>query len=492
MVFSFNAMSQTAGETILLSQNYAGGTARSVSMGGAFGALGGDISSLSINPAGIAVYHNGGAELVFTPAFNYARSEILDAAKFRNNHTKLLMNNAGYVYTWNRHNPKGIQNVNFGIAYNRLSDFNSNSYIGVSGATSSMLDGFVWWANGGESGIPEVENQLYPFYEGLAYDVYAIEYDEGTKSYYSDYEQAGYDMPYRRNMRTRGGIGEYDVSFGINLNHNLYFGATLGLQDIYYEEYYLHREETQSTSLDYFVFTENYIISGSGINFKAGVIYRPIQILRVGFSIHTPTHMRLKPNLFTTMDANFNKSPAPDGESTVFDSEVESDFRKFKINTPWRYNASAAIVLKSFGLVSFDAEYVDYSKNRFQSSADFDYEYENEIIGSDYRSIWNLRGGLEFRLGPVSLRGGIGYYGNPLEKFDGVSDDYFKATMNYAGGIGFRRRNFFIDAAFSYMDFSKKTVKLYETYDGLGLINVVTDSKLAYHKMLLTFGFKFY
>ena len=34
------------------------GTARSIGMGGAFGALGGDMSAMSHNPAGIAVYRS--------------------------------------------------------------------------------------------------------------------------------------------------------------------------------------------------------------------------------------------------------------------------------------------------------------------------------------------------------------------------------------------------------------------------------------------------
>lgn len=45
------------------------GTARSAAMGGAFGALGGDLSTLSTNPAGIGVFRK--SEAAFTPLLNF-------------------------------------------------------------------------------------------------------------------------------------------------------------------------------------------------------------------------------------------------------------------------------------------------------------------------------------------------------------------------------------------------------------------------------------
>ena len=53
---------------LLFSTNKYGGTARFVGMGGAFGALGGDFSSISINPAGLGVYRS--SEFVFSPGMS--------------------------------------------------------------------------------------------------------------------------------------------------------------------------------------------------------------------------------------------------------------------------------------------------------------------------------------------------------------------------------------------------------------------------------------
>lgn len=58
------AFAQSAIDAYRFSQPDLRGTARFMGMGGAFGALGGDLSTLSQNPAGIGVYRSN--ELGFT------------------------------------------------------------------------------------------------------------------------------------------------------------------------------------------------------------------------------------------------------------------------------------------------------------------------------------------------------------------------------------------------------------------------------------------
>ena len=52
------AMAQSTVDAYAISQNEMRGTARFMSMGGAFTALGGDLSVLGQNPAGIGVYRS--------------------------------------------------------------------------------------------------------------------------------------------------------------------------------------------------------------------------------------------------------------------------------------------------------------------------------------------------------------------------------------------------------------------------------------------------
>lgn len=487
-VWMGNTKAQNANDAMLFSQYYAGGTARSVGMSGAFGALGGDLSVLSTNPAGLAVYR--GSEFTFTPGLIFTNTNaIYDGNTFNEKNTHFVINNIGYVYTKNFYNEKGLQSLSFGIAYNRLSDFNSDAYIRRSNATSSLLDDFVFYANGEDQGGQRRNpNTFDPFYEGLAYKTDAIYEDlpDYPGTYISDYDLYGYGQPLNRTMSTRGGIGEYDLSLGLNFNHKLFFGATLGIQDIYYKEYYFHEEEPGFSRMDYFNFSDEQSSNGWGLNFKAGVIYRPIQALRLGAAIQTPTYLWMKPYLLTGMETWFNN-----GDDPIY-YETESDpSEKYKMRTPWRYNLSAATVIGNIGVVDVDVEIVDYANSSILPKSDYD--LENDDISAILKTSVNVKGGAEFRLGPVYLRGGVAYYGNPYNKdaFDADIKNTLKSTMSYSGGIGFRARNFYMDAAYSFTKYPERINNLYISYNATEEWYEQAKVQTNSNKVVLTFGFKF-
>ena len=490
-VCTHHALAQKATDALMLSQYYSGSTARSAGMGGAFGALGGDPSVLSANPAGLAVYR--GSEFTFTPGLNFTSTDAqFDNATFNEKFNRFLINNIGYVYTWNFYNSKGFKSMNFGIAYNRLSDFNGKAYIWSSQAGSSMLDGFVWNANYGNNGKPLQPNQLDDFYEGLAYDTYGIDDDPDYPGYYwNAYIAKGdkYNQPMKRTMSTKGGIGEYALSLGANLNHSWYFGATLGIHDVYYEESYFHEESPDFNDFQYFNFSQDFTMSGVGLNFKAGLIYRPAQMLRLGVAIHTPTQYWLKPYLVTGMETQFGTPPPGETEKDFF-QEYDNESEKFNIVTPWRYQLSAATILGNLAVVNIDMEYVNYSTCKVLPSSNF--RDETDYAAEAFKSNVNVKGGAELRLGLIYLRGGIAYYGSPYKK-DYLSEfnKSYQGVMNYSGGIGFRARSFYMDAAYSYMKFPQRDPILYQTFDDQGLFNVVSPMKTSSGKFILTFGFKF-
>lgn len=67
------ALAQSVPVAYTLSQHDLRGTARFISMGGAFGALGGDLSTLSQNPAGIGIYRSN--EVGFTVGLDMLNSK---------------------------------------------------------------------------------------------------------------------------------------------------------------------------------------------------------------------------------------------------------------------------------------------------------------------------------------------------------------------------------------------------------------------------------
>ena len=69
MVSSFASLAQTAYDAFLFSETNYEGTARTVAMGNAFTALGGDLGSVAINPAGSAVAKY--SQISLTPSLTF-------------------------------------------------------------------------------------------------------------------------------------------------------------------------------------------------------------------------------------------------------------------------------------------------------------------------------------------------------------------------------------------------------------------------------------
>jgi hypothetical protein len=346
----------------------------------------------------------------------------------------------------------------------------------------------------GEDG--ELLDGISALFEGLAWEMYAINFDEKEGKYLSVYDEFGDDLtwPWKRTTSIRGGIGEYDFSIGFNFDHTFFWGATLGIQDVKYQVSYFHEESPDfRESMQFFCFSNENAISGAGINFKTGIIYRPIHALRFGATVHTPTQLWLKSSLFSTMETKWNKLPATDdgkAPHSYLTTGKDDLPLKYRITTPWRFGLSAAAVVGKFGMANVDVEMVDYSSSSM--SPKVDYNFDNDAIKMDFKTVMNVRGGVEARLGPVFLRGGVAFYGNPYNKTspnfnDEVIKKTLKGTMSYSGGIGFRNRDFYMDAAYSYMQFPERINTLFLSEFGDEHAKLQTTA----NKVIVTFGFRF-
>lgn len=146
LIGGFAAQAQNEVDALRFSQNFYGGTARSMAVGGAFGSLGGDFSSISMNPAGLGVYRS--SEFTFTPTFNYinTNANFLDnnASDFKYNFN---FNNIGIVGASNSGNEDGWVSTNFAFGYNQLNNFHSQVRIQGVNNLNSITDYFALKAN---------------------------------------------------------------------------------------------------------------------------------------------------------------------------------------------------------------------------------------------------------------------------------------------------------------------------------------------------------
>ena len=114
-------LAQSAIDAYQLSQGDLKGTARFVSMGGAFGALGGDLSTLTQNPAGIGVYRSSEIGVTMDINMQSTKSNSMGYS-LSEDQTKVYCPNFGYVGSIKLSNEL-MPIFNWGISYSRAASF---------------------------------------------------------------------------------------------------------------------------------------------------------------------------------------------------------------------------------------------------------------------------------------------------------------------------------------------------------------------------------
>lgn len=462
------------------------GTARSGAMGNAFGALGGDFTSVSINPAGLGLYRSG--EFAVTASSTNTNNESSYwGTNTKATDSKFSLNNISYVSTIpiKDRNEAGIVSVSLGIGYNRLKDFNSNTIYQGSNVNGSYMD---YIADNANAGI------WSDFYEDLAWETDMLLQDETNNEYWHDIENSGYGQSQRKNILKDGSIDEYSFAVGINFNYKLYLGASLGLTDIYYSERTHILESDQNNNIDYFnefTFSTYLRTHGFGNNFKLGVIYKPINEIRLGVSVQSPTYYKMHDSFETSMQSSITYE---DGTEDYYKESPYSDY-DYKLRTPFRATFSGAFVIAKKGLISIDYEYLDYANAEFNNKGDsYNYTDENLDINEAYKTSGNLRMGAEYRLSnTLSLRGGYELHGSAFnEQAFGSMQPNSNADLNiYSGGLGYKSGLFSFDLAYRYSVLDAYDLPYQVPVDEYYPAPQMASVQNIKHKVLFTFGYKF-
>ncbi|MCL2739516.1 MAG: hypothetical protein FWE30_08745 [Bacteroidales bacterium] len=503
VLFSLGMQAQTAYDALRFSQIFYTGTARSAAMGNAMTALGGDFGSLSINPAGSAVYPY--TELIFTPAL-HATANNSDYLASGSSESRLRpgITNVGYV-TSVRAAGFGLS---FAVGYNGLNQYTDRfSATGVTNQ-SSWLASLAYETDGIFAQNMDWNDQQNPFRNGsapwrsvLAWNTSLLDTLVGTGGmlYKAATEaESGYDIFIPGNLRqnfyrnVNGNVGEYLINMGVNIGNTLFMGANLGLQSIWYDYRETYSETAErpndfaQTAFQGFTHHYRQTTSGVGVNLKFGVIFLPVDNLRLGAGISTPTWMRLHDEWQESMDAHFSDGYNP--------PEIKSPLGEYdyRINTPFRWNVGLAYTFGVYGALSVDYEQTAYDKTKMlpweRHAHQNPFSEENTTIRQGFQKAGNLRAGLELNPNEMfSLRGGYAWYQNP-EKHHG-SDTHIGSL-----GIGLRAGTFFSDLTFMQRFAQTENFSLYgNVYDGNQLIYQapVGSQTSSNWKLLLSLGLRF-
>ncbi len=479
-LISNGIFAQNVDDALRYSQLFYNGTARFMSMGGAFTALGGDLSTLTQNPAGLGVFRS--SEFSITPQLYHIKT----TANFRGPTNDYLYNfnlgQAGIVSKLiSSGKEKGLISLNFGYSFNKTSNLNSAIRIQGISNTSSMAD---YWAD-------MSEGLFYGDLEGaagIAYDAWVIDTITGSNgrsfgtvfNNYGDNLSSIYGQNIRRLITNKGYMGEHAISIGGNFSNKLFFGATLGINTLNYTGHYEHLEKTDyemDSGFNDFTYTEHFENSGTGFSLKLGAIIKPLESLRIGFAFHSPTIYKIDEYFYDNINSRF------DGNDT-YEMKNQPSRYNYALTTPFRVLGGVAYQIKKSGLLSADIEYIDYSTARFSETGDdYDYSEKNLAIQNTLRQTLNMRFGGEYRLDKIYFRGGYSLYGKVFEK--GEENENMN-HQSFSFGLGFREQNLYIDLGYVNLSNSQKYI-LYNTFTESPMANLNVRRNI----FSVTFGYKF-
>ncbi len=417
------------------------GTARNISMGGAFGALGADMSSFSSNPAGLGLYRRSDFSLTPTFSLTNTNAQYLNNEQMKNR-LNLGFNSAGYVASYESESEQ-IVRFNFGIAYNKLNTYHQNIAIVGNGVSTSLLDVFASQAEGTS---PENLTDDFPFGSGLAYQTYLINPIDTLGSNIYSTEIPDGNVNQLQTIERSGVKNETLIGGGMNISDKLFLGVSLGLSKTEFDENTKYKESTNvdSLELDNFVFENNLYATGTGAKLKAGLIVKPTDWFRIGVAVHTGTWMVMKETYSTNMTANFK------GEDAYYYEAPLGEY-EYRLRTPGKLLGDMAFVIGKLGIISLGYEYIDFSSSKLKTSNtiydDYDFSGENDAIATIYKKTHNFKAGVEWRvMKPLAIRAGVNFQESPYK--DGLTESN-NDVISYTGGVGFRKKGFYADLAYS-------------------------------------------
>ncbi len=463
-----NGWAQNEEDALRYAQQEISGTPRFTAMSGAFSSLGGDLSAIGLNPAGLTTFSTNRITGTFSfygldnSASYYGNTMTHSYSSFDDNIINIDQLGAVWVYKsstsdWNK--------LAFSFNYNKQADYGNNVRIkGVNSSGNSVVNYFVEKANGIQLGDIKIGNDettdfVYQWLGEnigfdaqqafLGYQAYIInpDTDDDTNTIY--YPNADYtNVSHYNKIVSTGNKSNFDLSIGGTYKENLQLGFGLSLINVEYTENNAITEEGYNAASDLQLLKFNNVLytEGSGVQMKFGGIYKLPNNLRLALSYHTPQWIKIEESLTQSVHTEF-------GNGDIFNiaPNVENTFAPYRIISPSKIIAGASMVIGKKGLISADYSYQDYSNLRFKeldANSDSDYfDAVNDYMSNNFQAVQSFNIGAELKLSELSLRGGTFMSSSPYK-----NSETLYANKGYSLGAGFDLGGIVIDAAWIHSE----------------------------------------
>lgn len=494
------AAAQNDVDAIRYSRAGVGGTSRSLGVGGAFGAVGADLSAGAFNPAGLALFRKG--EFSFSGGLKYGNNSATLYNRSSNTpDLRFVFNNFGFVLAWpTQRDPDSRHALAF--ASTQVQNFNSSVRMAGYTNNSSIAKDMRDLAN--EAGTVGF---LSPAYEYLGFNSFLLDTIDGQFISLLDTRRTVRQV---RDLDRSGKQNDMNFSYAYSYKDQYYIGVSLGIPRVDYRSTTTHYEYDDNDSiwihfnpdnsythsfigglpalnseyLDKGAFSsleyiEYFRTVGTGFNLKLGGIARVNKMLRLGLYYHTPTFYNLTDLYENQMYVYFDQDPGTAYES-MYPSGGTGRF-EYKVITPSRFSVNTAVLFGKRALVAVDYEMVNYRRAQLRSKLVSDFADLNSMISEKYGLGHNLKLGAELNFSPFMLRAGYAMLGSPFgETFSGEF-----VRQQFSVGAGIRPQGNF------YLDFVLVASATSENYFLFTTLDAMSKLSLQYNMLGVTAGFRF-
>ena len=433
------------------------GSARYRAMGGAFGAIGGDLSAINQNPAGSIFFANNFATFTGS-SYNTKNTSRYFGTTRNNNDNSFDLNQAGVVFVFKDNNPKNDwKKITLALNYENNNNFDNNIYSAGINPYNSIDKYFLRFANGLpqeggitlqtlENGFFEnlnfIDQQAYLGYQAYMFNpvsntpqntTYVTNVPTNSNYYQDNYTlSTGYDGKFTANFATA-----YKDKLFLGINLNYHFTDILKTTSVF-ESYYTVDTTTGLQSVQFDTETHTF---GNGISFNLGAIAKATESLRVGLAYQSPTWYRL---VDEQRQAIFANCPDCSTNNPInFNPGVTMIYQQYTIQTPGKWTGSVVYLFGKRALLSADVSTKDYSNTKFRPQND--YTGLNSFMSNALHDAIEVRLGGEYKYKEFSFRAGYRFDESPYKV-----DQTFGDLTGYSGGLGYTFGDSRIDLAYSY------------------------------------------
>ena len=436
------------------------GNARYNAMSGAFGALGGELSAIALNPAGSAVFlgNNG---TFSTTIHDFTNKSTYFGTFTESGETDFNVASAGMVFVFPTYNEgSAFKKFTLGLNFNQTQNFDNDLFFRGNGNTS-VAQFFLQQAQGIPLNLLQTQDNesisdLYAFlgrnegvaaqnaflgYQGFIID--PVEDNPNNTAYVSNVANGRFNQEYFN--YTRGYMGKYTLNLGTQVGERFFLGINLNTHSILYDEsnFLRERNSNDGSTVSQIGFENLLRVRGTGFSMQFGGIAKVTEAFRIGLTYDTPTWHDI--NEETTQYLETRRQSAGTTVTTIVDPRVVNVFGTYNLNTPGRWAGSFAYVFGQNGLISFDYSYRDYSNMKFKPTSDPYFAALNADISRRLRGVSTVRVGGEYRISQFSLRGGYRYEGSPYKDKTTLGD-----LNGFSAGLGYNFGFFSLDFSYAH------------------------------------------